>query len=204
MDMGKLLGGLLKSQASGGGGLESILGGLLGGGQSHSSAAPEQPKARQPEPRRPEPRRETSHRRTSGFDKTARDVFDRYERRAEPPSELEDEQYAMLIRAMLNAAKSDGRLDRQEQEAIFSKLGDVTDEEVQFLRDEAAKQVDVREFAWSVPLGLEEQVYGFSVMAIGLDERKEADYLKELAHGLRLAPDVCNSLHDRVNAPRLF
>ncbi len=54
------------------------------------------------------------------------------------------------------------------------------------------------------PLGLEEQVYSISLIAMKLDTQAEAEYLADLAHGLRLAPEVCNRLHARYNAPAIF
>lgn len=113
-------------------------------------------------------------------------------------------QAELLIRAMVNAAKADGQIDRSEQEAIVGQLGDLDQAEVQFLQAEFAKPVDVREFAWSVPLGMEQQVYGISLMAMDLDEQKEANYLAELAHGLRLSPEICNQIHEQFKAPKIF
>lgn len=113
-------------------------------------------------------------------------------------------QAEVLIRAMVMAAKADGQITRDEQEAIVKQLGDLDQEEINFLQTEFAREVDVRDFAWSVPLGLEQQVYGVSLMAMDLDEQKEATYLGELAHGLRLAPELCNSIHEQFNAPKIF
>lgn len=113
-------------------------------------------------------------------------------------------QAELLIRAMVMAAKADGQITRDEQEAIVGQLGDLDQTEVSFLQAEFAREVDVRDFAWSVPLGMEQQVYGISLMAMDLDEQKEAKYLGELAHGLRLPPEVCNGIHDQFDAPRIF
>ena len=110
----------------------------------------------------------------------------------------------MLVRAMISAAKSDGRIDRQEQETILGQFGDVSAAESKFLQEEFSRPVDVRAFAWDVPLGQEEQVYAVSLMAIDLDANSEARYLHDLAHGLRLLPQTCNDLHDRFRAPRIF
>jgi uncharacterized membrane protein YebE (DUF533 family) len=62
----------------------------------------------------------------------------------------------------------------------------------------------VREFAWSVPLGMEQKVYAMSLMAIDVDEQAEERYLDELAHGLRIPDDVCEQLQQRyrVRKPR--
>ena len=72
------------------------------------------------------------------------------------------------------------------------------------LRSEFGKQVDVRDLTWSVPRGMEEQVYTVSLIAIDLDEQKEAEYLADLAHGLRLDTDRCNQIHRSYGAPVIF
>jgi uncharacterized membrane protein YebE (DUF533 family) len=43
-----------------------------------------------------------------------------------------------------------------------------------------------------------------SLLGMKLDSRAEADYLAELAQGLRLAPQVCNQIHCRYGAPEIF
>jgi len=116
-----------------------------------------------------------------------------------------NDQATILIRAMVNAAKSDGRLDDSEKQNIVSKLGaDVSEAEVQFLQQEFAAPLDVAGFARSIPKGLEQQVYFLSLTSIELDSQKEAEYLGQLAQGMGLDPNVCNELHDQVKAPRIF
>ena len=109
----------------------------------------------------------------------------------------------VLVIAMINAAKSDGAIDQQEQDAIVQQLGDLTQDEVQFLRAEFAKPLNVREFVWSVPLGMEHQVYAISRMAVTLDESCEAQYLRDLGHGFRMTLEQCNQIHREFNAPQL-
>ena len=64
--------------------------------------------------------------------------------------------------------------------------------------------MDVKDLAWSVPRGMEEQVYAISLLAIDLDEQKEANYLADLAHGLRLNLARCNEIHRKYRAPEIF
>ncbi len=110
----------------------------------------------------------------------------------------------LLIRAMIGAAKADGRVTQQEQQAILSRIGQPNPEAVAFLQQEFNRSVDVRDFAWSVPMGLESKVYMMSLAAIEVDTQQEVDYLKTLAHGLRLSPEACNEIHGRFNAPAIF
>jgi uncharacterized membrane protein YebE (DUF533 family) len=116
-----------------------------------------------------------------------------------------NDQATILIRAMVNAAKSDGRIDQTEQDNIVSKLGeDVSEAEVNFLREEFSAPLDVAGFARSVPQGLEQQVYFLSLTSIELDTQNEAQYLGQLAQAMNLDPNVCNQIHDQVQAPRIF
>ena len=99
------------------------------------------------------------------------------------PAEIQEanDQAVLMIRAMVNAAKSDGRIDETEQENIISKLGDdVSQAEIDFLKREFAAPVDVAGFARSVPQGLEQQIYALSLTSIELDTQKEAEYLGHL------------------------
>jgi hypothetical protein len=121
-----------------------------------------------------------------------------------PEKEQLDEQAKVLIRAMVSAAKSDGQVTQEEQNAIVKQLDHLSEEEIQFLRQEFAKPVDVRDLAWAVPQGMEEQAYQISLIAIDLDDQKEANYLADLAHGLRLSPARCNQIHQRLGAPAIF
>lgn len=109
----------------------------------------------------------------------------------------------ILVVAMINAAKADGQIEQSEQDAVIEQLGDVTQDEIQFLRHEFAKPLDVKEFVWSVPLGMEQQVYAVSLMAITLDENSEAQYLRDLGHGFRMTLEQCNKIHQEFNAPQL-
>jgi uncharacterized membrane protein YebE (DUF533 family) len=107
-----------------------------------------------------------------------------------------DDEAVVLIRALINAAKSDGRVDAQEQQSILSQVGD-DPQTIAFLKQEFAVPLDVREFAWSVPLGMEVQVYTMSLAGIKIDSPAEIEYLRELAHGLRMSPEVCGQIHAR-------
>ena len=115
-----------------------------------------------------------------------------------------NEQAKVLIRAMVNAAKSDGQITQDEQNSILKELDHVSQEEIDFLRSEFSKPVDVRDFTWSVPQGMEEQVYTISLIAIDLDEQKEAEYLADLAHGLRIDTGRCNEIHRKHGVPVIF
>ena len=124
-------------------------------------------------------------------------------RRPPPPAPVEnDEDEAVhLIRAMINAARADGDMDKAEEQKILRHLGEPTPEVVNFIRNEFEKPLDVREFAWNIPLGLEAKVYSLSLAVMTMDSRAESSYLSELAHGLRMSPATCQQIHQRLGVP---
>lgn len=228
MDAMEILGSLLGSKSQSGGLGGAILKEILGGAQRPAPDAREAPAPR-PAPRpTPAPRSSDStgpsRRREPGvesLEELLREAHGHHTRRSsapsaqrrEPPRQRTTRQETtsdcnddalLLIRAMISASKSDGRIDRAEEQAILGQFGDVSAAESQFLQQEFSRSVDVRELAWDVPLGQEQQVYAISLVAIDLDANSEAHYLHELAHGLRLEPQVCNQIHDRFRAPRIF
>lgn len=150
-----------------------------------------QPQQQQPQRRYPEPEPHIARRQT--------EFTAEYEGNPDPFNEKAQ----ILVIAMINAAKADGSIDQTEQDAIVKQLGDLTQDEVQFLRSEFAKPLNVRDFVWSVPLGMEQQVYAISLMAIKLDESGEAQYLRDLGHGFRMTLDQCNQIHREFGAPQL-
>ncbi|MFK7766341.1 MAG: DUF533 domain-containing protein [Mariniblastus sp.] len=178
---GGALSGLLGSVMGGGGGAAGLLGSVLGGGGAAGllgsvmgGGAKEEAPAQAPQ-LAPEQHAEANN------------------------------QAVIMIRAMVNAAKSDGRIDQSEQEKIISKLGeDVSQSEIDFLKREFAAPVDVAAFASSVPNGLEQQIYAISLTSIELDTQNEAQYLGQLAQGLKMDPSVCNQIHEHLGAPKIF
>ncbi|QEG20341.1 Inner membrane protein YebE [Mariniblastus fucicola] len=187
--LGSVLGSVLgggQQRSAGGGGISGLLGGLLGGGGGGAATAQS----------------------GGGISDLLGAVLGGGGKAPEVAQEQRsaaNDQATVLIRAMVNAAKSDGRIDQTEQDNIVSKLGDeVSEAEVKFLREEFAAPLDVAGFARQVPNGLEQQVYFLSLTSIDLDTQKEAQYLGQLAQAMNLDPEVCNQIHDQVQAPRIF
>jgi Protein of unknown function (DUF533) len=121
------------------------------------------------------------------------------------PQERETELAAALaLRAMIQAIKADGTMDAAEKQKLIGQLGEATRDEVAFVQAELERPVDVDGLVRQVPNGMEEQVYLASLMAIDLDNQKEAQYLAALAQALELRPAEVNALHDRAGAPRIF
>ncbi len=121
------------------------------------------------------------------------------------PRDQANERAVLLIRAMVNAAKADGRVDYQEEAQITKQFGgQLSRDQTQFLQQEFASRLDLNQFARSVPRGLEDDVYVASLIAIDLDTNQEARYLQELGHALGLSHDQCNQIHQRYGEPLLY
>jgi len=120
------------------------------------------------------------------------------------PTPDQEEQAKIILKAMINAAKADGEIDADEQKKITEHIGEVTPEEIEFVKNEMQGPSDVDAVVASVPEGMQEQVYLMSLLTIDLDHQKEAQYLDKLAKGLNISPQVSNEIHQKVGAPQLY
>ena len=116
-----------------------------------------------------------------------------------------DEQKAeVLLNAMLNAAKADGKIDAEEEAKLTKHIGDASPEEIEIVKKAINSPLDVEAFIKSVPKGMEQQVYMMSLLAIDLDDQKEAEYLDSLSRGLNIPQQTANLIHQKVGAPVLY
>lgn len=161
----------------GGGGLGDLLGGILGGA--------------------------AAGRASRGFGETLNEALGNGGEPSVAPSRDQEAAAALLLKAMIQAAKSDGRIDQAEQKRLMENLGQATPEEMAFVKRELAAPIDIRGLCAQVPDGLQAQVYTMSLMAIDLDNRTEAQYLMELAEGLGLSRQDVAAIHSHVGAAQL-
>ena len=188
--------------------LEDMLG--VGREPSSSRQAPSQPQMRSPQARPPQT--QDMPRAAPPNSQLPTDIFGQRQRQeprvnlaiARPAALSQNDQAVLLIRAMINSAKVDGEISEDEQKNILSQVGDTSPETIQFLRSEFARPLNVNEYAESLPVGMEQKAYGVSLMAIKLDSKEEAEYLRQLARALRISPDECNQLHQQQSAPLLY
>ena len=119
------------------------------------------------------------------------------------PTPQQDAAAGLMLRAMLQAAKCDGRIDDGEKKKILEGLGEASREDVAFVNRELASPVDVQALAKQVPKGLENQIYAVSVMGIDLDSQPEAEYLVALASALGMGAREANAIHAKLGIPAL-
>lgn len=115
-----------------------------------------------------------------------------------------DDHATLLIRAMVNAAKADGQVDQEEIDNIVGRLGEVDEQESAFLRAELQAPLDLDGFLRTVPDELAQETYAFSVMGMRLDTQREAEYLGQVAQGLKLDAGTANAIHDKLGVPPIF
>ncbi|MBS1303715.1 DUF533 domain-containing protein [Loktanella sp. SALINAS62] len=174
---GSVRGGGLGGLA-GAGGLGGLLGGLAGTAAGGSSGG--------------------------GFGRTLNSQFEDTPEPAVDPSPAEEGLAAIMLLAMVQAAKADGTMDADEQGRIMDHLDDATPEERAFVEQAMTRDIPVADLAAMVPQGAEAQVYAMALAAIDLDHMKEAEFLRDLADHLELETETVNDIHDRMGAPKLF
>lgn len=110
---------------------------------------------------------------------------------------------ALILRAMISAAKADGEVDETEIQRIVGKLSDdgVSAEEKRFLMDELRRPLDLQGLIAEVPNPLVgAEVYAASLLAIDIDTPAEVAYLRQLAQRLGLDGDTVSRLHQITGA----
>lgn len=169
-----------------GGGLDDLIRGLAG---AASGTAATQPARKAPE---------------GSFADVLNQSFENYGEPKITPTPQQDAVAGLMLRAMLQAAKCDGRIDEGEKRKILGALGEASREDVEFVNRELSSPVDVAALAKQVPKGLESQIYAASVMGIDLDSEPEAQYLSTLASTLGMGPREANAIHAKLGIPARF
>lgn len=103
-----------------------------------------------------------------------------------------------LVRAMIAAAKADGRIDADEKEAIFTKLEgmSLSAEEKAWVFDELSSPLDINAVATRADTPEHAtEIYAASLIAITADTAAERAYLDALASKLKLAPALVAEIH---------
>lgn len=192
--LGDLLGGLLGGANTAGGGLGDLLGGLLRGGAGSAGGAGQSRSAGG-----------INYAALASLGMMAFKAYQSWQRsQATAPQqalltvdqlsgpEAEDHSHAIL-RALIAAAKADGRIDEQEQQLIYAEIKRHTSDAQlqQWLDEEVSKPLDAAEVAQSAKdPAMAAEMYLASVMLVGDQQGAERAYLDELAAALRLDPTL--------------
>ena len=109
-----------------------------------------------------------------------------------------DRDVYILLKAMVNASKSDGNIDTVEHKRIMEFMGEMNPIQRLFVEQELKTPLDSKSFIKEIPKGMEKQVYYMSLFAIDLDSSSEMVYLDMLAKELKLSDDVVSSIHESL------
>lgn len=103
-----------------------------------------------------------------------------------------------LVRAMIAAAKADGRIDTEEKEAIFERLKtmNLSAEEKAWVFDELSSPLDINAVVARADTPEHAaEIYAASLVAISADTPAEQAYLEALAAKLKLDPALVAEIH---------
>lgn len=103
-----------------------------------------------------------------------------------------------LVRAMIAAAKADGRIDANEKEAIFERLKTMplSAEEKAWVFDELSTPLDINAVVARADTPEHAaEIYAASLVAISADNAAEQAYLEALAAKLKLDPALVAEIH---------
>ena len=173
--LGGLLGGL--AGAAGAGGLLSSLGGAMGKAPAQTN---------------------------DSFGAVLNSQFDQTPEPEIAPSQDQEAAAALMLTAMIQAAKSDGTFDDTEKEKLLGQLGDVDAEEAAFVQAQLQAPIDIEGLVANTPKGMGQQTYAMSVVAIDLDSQDEAQYLHKLASAYGLQPQQVNEIHAQLGVASLY
>ncbi|MEN5199871.1 tellurite resistance TerB family protein [Pseudomonas wadenswilerensis] len=191
--LGGLLGGLLGggSATGGGNGLGGLLGGLLGGSAGGSTQG--------------RSAGGTNYAALASLGMMAFQAYQSWQRsQAAAPQqalrtvdqlsgpEAEDHSHAIL-RALIAAAKADGRIDKQEETLIYAEIKRHTSDPQlqQWLDEEVSKPLDAAQVAQSAQdPAVAAEMYLASVMLVDDQQDAERAYLDELAGALQIDPTL--------------
>jgi uncharacterized membrane protein YebE (DUF533 family) len=108
-----------------------------------------------------------------------------------------------LVRAMIAAARSDGRLDAQESQAIFQRIEalGLDPESQSLLVAEMGRPIDMDAIVASATSPeIAAEIYVASLLAIDPDTKAEQSYLAMLAARLNMQPELAAELRRQVAA----
>ena len=118
----------------------------------------------------------------------------------------QDELGKALVRAMIAAAKADGKIDAEEKNAIFERLNtmDLDGETKAFVFDELSRPLDL-DAVVSAAQSPEHaaELYAASLVAIEADTAAERAYLQMLAARLDLEPGLVAEIHKAAGAEQI-
>ena len=104
----------------------------------------------------------------------------------------------LVLKGMINAAKSDGEIGPKEMQRIVGKLEETgaDDDAKQWVMNEMRQPLNLDAFAAEIPnLEVAIQVYAASLLAVEVDTDAERDYLHQLAEKSGIPAEVAQQIN---------
>lgn len=117
------------------------------------------------------------------------------------PDPREESNAKLLLRAMIQSAKSDGGIDMREKQRILATIGDASPGEVAFVTAQMQAPLDPESLAADTPDALRARVYSAALMTIKRDSPEETRFLSRLGAALGLTHAQRNALHRQIGGP---
>ena len=109
---------------------------------------------------------------------------------------------SLILTAMLNAAKADGQIDKDEFQKIMGQAQEegLDREAREFIMAEIRKPIDLNSLCAQArhQPELAAQLYAASLLAIEVDTQAEQNYMQQLGQGLGLNRSTMQQLHTMV------
>ena len=111
----------------------------------------------------------------------------------------------LLVRAMISAAKADGKIDSSESQAILQQINEseLSADDKAFLLDEYNRPLSMDSLVQAVDTPEHAaEVYAASLLMLDPPNTAETIYLDGLASALQLSPELVREIHLGVEASR--
>jgi uncharacterized membrane protein YebE (DUF533 family) len=114
----------------------------------------------------------------------------------------------LVFRAMVNAAKADGRIDERETQRIVGKLGEmgIGSEARDYVLEEMNKPMDTDNLVNAAARrpDMAARLYAASLLAIEVDTPNEREYMKELRSRLGVPSEAAKHIEDALGVRLAF
>jgi uncharacterized membrane protein YebE (DUF533 family) len=110
----------------------------------------------------------------------------------------------LVVRGMINIAKSDGSVSVEEVQRIIGKIqtAGMDADAQEWLMAELRRPLDLDAFIAEIPSPeVAAEVYSASLLAVDLDTPQERDYLRQFAEKTGLHPIVVQHIHQTLGVP---